>query len=86
MPRTKGAKQFSYELPEEDVDAFREFARSRGQTVSHVLLRAIRRYMAYPEPVASEPPLTPYPDPARAGEIPADAENPPPARAKKRKA
>lgn len=80
MARTKGSKQFAYEIPAEVVDAFREFARSRGKTVSAELVRALKRHMAFPEPVFEEPDPVPYTAPV------GEPENPPPARAKKRKA
>lgn len=61
MPRTKGAKQFAYELPERLVDDFRQFAAARGRTVTDELADALRRHMAYPSAVPVMP-LTPFPD------------------------
>ena len=83
MARTnvKGTKQLNRELPAELVDAFSEFCKRHGVKVAAELALAIRRHMEFPPDRSA---LTPIP--ARAGEIPADAENPPPARAKKRKA
>ena len=77
VPRVKGAKPFAYELPADVVDAFRAFARGRGNTVSAELVRALRRHMAYPEPLTAEPELVPYQIP----EVPA----PPPAEPKPKK-
>lgn len=84
MARTnvKGTKQLNRELPAELVDAFSEFCKRHGVKVAAELALAIRRHMEFPPDRSA---LTPIPARTVEGN-PADAENPPPARAKKRKA
>ena len=80
----KGAEQLATALPADLVRRFREFVAARGSKIAHELADAIERHMAYPPPPKVPAPL---PDSPATGEgNPADAENPPPARAKKRKA
>lgn len=54
---TKGTKQLAAELLAEVVDEFKEFCRTRGETVRYHLELAMRRHMANPPPPAEPPPL-----------------------------
>jgi hypothetical protein len=55
----KGTRQVNAELPPELLDRLKEFAESRGQTVRHVIERAIVRHLDNPPPIIFDPPLPP---------------------------
>jgi hypothetical protein len=64
----KGAKQFNSEIAESLVDEFREFCKSRGESVRDHLEMAIRRHIDNPPPPfkPAAPPLPPVPSPTPA--------------------
>jgi hypothetical protein len=63
MPRrdVKGTKQFNSEIDEKVADEFREFCRSRGESVRDHLELALRRHLDNPPPPLKPvaPPLPP---------------------------
>lgn len=56
---TKGTRQTNLELPVDVIDTAKEFARSRGETLSEVVVAALRRHMANPPPLPETVPLPP---------------------------
>jgi hypothetical protein len=64
---TKGTKQTNLELPIEVIDRAREFAKSRGETLSEVVVAALRRHMANPPPLPGSVPLPPVTAPEPKG-------------------
>lgn len=59
--RTKGKSQLSTQLDTELLSQLKEYASSRGETLTMVLERAAQREMENPPPVVKAPPLPPYP-------------------------
>lgn len=61
---TKGTTQLGAEVETGLAQQFREFARSRGETLRQALESALRRHMAYPPPPPVPPPpptVVPFP-------------------------
>ena len=56
---TPGTKLVSAEITEALGDAFKEYARGRGETLREALERAMRREMANPPPKPVDPPFPP---------------------------
>ncbi len=82
--RTKGKTTFTVELPTPVIEAFRRFAKSRGETLSFALEVALRRHMAYPPPPPAPPALPPLPDADPNQPAFPVGDTPPPARPRKR--
>jgi hypothetical protein len=61
---TKGTRQTNLELPIDVVEAARRFAASRGETLSEVVVTALKRHMANPPPTPDSFPLPPVAPPA----------------------
>lgn len=58
---TKNSRTFTAELPVDLLEAFSQFAESRGETKREVLIAALRRHMAHPPPPPVVPELPPLP-------------------------
>lgn len=58
---TKGTKQTNLELPIDVIEEARAFAKQRRETLSDVVVAALRRHMANPPPLPSDVPLPPVP-------------------------
>jgi len=58
---TKNSRTFTVELPVDLLEAFSQFAESRGETKREVLIAALRRHMASPPPPPIVPALPPLP-------------------------
>ncbi|VTR94129.1 unnamed protein product [Gemmata massiliana] len=69
----KGAKQFNYEIAADLADRFREFCKSRGESVREHLEMALGRHLDNPPPAfkPTAPPLPPIAPPEPATEKPA---------------
>lgn len=78
---TKGTRQTNLELPTDVIDRAKEFAKSRGETLSEVVVAALLRHMANPPPRPEDVPLPPVTVPA-----PSDEQKPAPKRPKGKKA
>lgn len=61
MALAKGTSQLGVGIATELFDEVKAFAEGRGQTLRHVVERALRRHLDSPPPIVTEPPLPPAP-------------------------
>lgn len=57
MALAKGTSQLGVGIATELFDEVKVFAEGRGQTLRHVVERALRRHMDNPPPIVPDPPL-----------------------------